>query len=105
MRRRASPTKEELERRSFRRLRALVAVLAVAALVAGALTVFATGQQWTRLRRRSGTRSARELAAASVANLDVDPERSILLALEAIDETRSVDETVLPEAERPSTEP
>src|SRR5262245_5158747 len=35
---------EELERRSFRRLRALVAVLAVAALVAIGLTVFATRQ-------------------------------------------------------------
>ena len=42
---------------------------------------------------------ARELAAAAVANVDVDPERSILLALEAIDRTRSRDEPVLPEAE------
>ena len=42
---------------------------------------------------------SRALAAASVANLEVDAERSILLALEAIDRTRSVDGTVLPEAE------
>ena len=86
-----------LERRSVRRLRAIVAVLAVAALVAAGLTVFATGQQReAQAQERNAT--ARELAAASVANLEVDPERSILLALEAIDVTRSADGTVLPEA-------
>ena len=89
---------EELERRSFRRLRALVGVLAVAAIVAIGLTVFATTQRG-RAESQERTAVARELAAASVANLDVDPERSILLALEAIDQTRSVDEPVLPEAE------
>jgi WD40 repeat protein/class 3 adenylate cyclase len=89
---------EELERRSFRRLRALVAVLGVAALVAIGLTVFATNERGrAEQERRNAT--VRELAAASVANIEVDPERSILLALEAIDRTRSVDGTVLPEAE------
>ena len=39
------------------------------------------------------------MAAAAVANLDVDPERSILLALAAVDRTDSADGTVLPEAE------
>ncbi len=69
-----------------------------AALVAAGLTVFATGQQGkAQAQERNAT--ARELAAASVANLEVDPERSILLALEAIDETRAADGTVLPEAE------
>jgi WD40 repeat protein/class 3 adenylate cyclase len=88
----------ELERRSFRRLRALVAVLAAAAVVAGGLTIFATTQRGrAEEERRNAT--ARGLAAASVANLDVDPQRSILLALEAIEATRSADGTVLPEAE------
>jgi WD40 repeat protein/class 3 adenylate cyclase len=87
----------ELERRSFRRLRALVAVLAVAAVVAGGLTIFATRQQG-RAEREERFAAARELAAASVANIDVDPERSVLLALEAIERTRSVDGFVLPEA-------
>jgi WD40 repeat protein/class 3 adenylate cyclase len=89
---------EALERRSFRRLRALVAVLAVAAVVAIGLTLFATRQS-SRAASEERTATARELAAASVASLDVDPERSILLALEAVDETRSVDGNVLPEAE------
>ena len=88
----------ELERRSFRRLRALVAVLGVAAIIAIGLTVFATTQRG-RAERESRIAVARELAAASVANLDVDPERSILLALEAVDVTRSADGTVLPQAE------
>ncbi len=88
---------QELERRSFRRLRALVAVLAVAALIAIGLTVFATSQRG-RAQSEERRATARELAAASVSNLDVDPERSILLALEAIDRARSVGSEPLPEA-------
>ena len=88
----------DLERRSVRRLRAVVAVLAAAALVAVGLTVFAMTQRGgAQTARRIAV--SRELAAASVANLDVDAERSVLLALEAIEETRSVDGEVLPEAE------
>ena len=43
--------------------------------------------------------TARELADAADANLAEDPERSMLLALAAIDTTRSSDGTVLHEAE------
>jgi WD40 repeat protein len=42
--------------------------------------------------------TSRELAAASLNNLNVDPERSILLALQSVSTTRSVDGTVLPES-------
>jgi WD40 repeat protein len=42
--------------------------------------------------------TARELAAASLNNLNVDPERSILLALQSVSTTRSADEIVLPES-------
>ena len=93
-----SQRERALERRSFRQLRALVAVLATAALVATGLTVFAYTQR-QRAEREARIASARELSAAAVANLDVDPERSILLALEAVDRTRAVDGAVLPEAE------
>src|SRR4051812_8858222 len=86
------------ERRARIRLRGLVAVFAVAALVAAALTLVARDQ-----RQRAGSAAriatARELAAAAIANLDADPERSILLAIQAVRETRSHDGTVLPEAE------
>ena len=97
-RRRASAHERDLERRSVRRLRAVVAILAVAAVIAGALTVFAIGQS-SRAASEERNATARELAAASVANLEVDPERSILLALEAIETTREPDGIVLPEAE------
>ena len=87
-----------LERRSMVRLRALVAVLTTLALVAGGLTAFAFNQRGAA-QREARLATARELAAAAVANLDVDPERSILLALEAVDATWKVDRTVVPEAE------
>jgi WD40 repeat protein/DNA-binding SARP family transcriptional activator len=94
-----------LEGRSVRRLRTLVAVLTVAALVAGGLTVYAVSQarraadQTLRAASEARVATARELAAAADASLQVDPERSMLLALEAIEYTRSADGSVLPEAE------
>ncbi|MCL4299437.1 MAG: protein kinase [Anaerolineae bacterium] len=42
--------------------------------------------------------TSRELAAASVKNLEVDPELSILLALQAVTTTYVVDQLALPEA-------
>ena len=56
---------------------------------AGSLTLIATtsGRGPTEAAGRDEARvaTARELAAAAVANLEVDPERSILLAMEAVD--------------------
>ena len=87
-----------LERRSVKRLRTLVAVLAVAAVVGASLTLVAKNQS-TRAERESRIAVARELAAASVASLEEAAERSILLAIEAIETTRDADGSVLPEAE------
>jgi WD40 repeat protein/DNA-binding SARP family transcriptional activator len=86
-----------LERRSVRRSRALVAVFAAAALVAASLT-FVANRESGRAEHASRLATARELAAAAMANLDDDVERSLLLAIRAVDTTRSVDGTVLPEA-------
>jgi WD40 repeat protein/DNA-binding SARP family transcriptional activator len=86
------------QRRSTNRLRLLVAVFAVAALVAGSLTIIARNQS-RRAEGESRIATAHELAAAAIANLEVDPERSILLALEAVRMTRSADGTVLRDAE------
>src|SRR4029453_13244245 len=84
------------ERRSVRRLRAIVAVLTVAALIAAGLTVFATGQQReAQAQERNAT--ARELASASVANLEGDPERSLLPAPEATRVPPPADAPALPE--------
>jgi len=71
-----------LERRSLRRLRTLVGVLGVAALVAAGLTIFAFRQSQNS-KHEARIATARQLTAASAANLDIDPERSILLALRA----------------------
>ncbi len=84
-----------VERRSVKRLRALVAVLTAGVLVAGTLTAIAidrnsTAQHATRLAFAS------ELATASFANLEVDRELAVLLALQS----RRVSEgIVLPQAE------
>ena len=88
----------ELERRSVRRLRGLVAVFAVLALVATGLTALTVDQR-RRAEREARRAGARELAAAATANLGVDPELSILLALEAVDATQTADGTVVREAE------
>jgi WD40 repeat protein/DNA-binding SARP family transcriptional activator/class 3 adenylate cyclase len=94
-----------IERRSARRLRGLVALFAVAALVAGSLTVAATnqreraGREADRAEREARIATSRELAASAVANLEVDPELSVLLASKAAETTRSSDGTVLREAE------
>jgi hypothetical protein len=85
-------------RRSRRLLQGLVAVLALGVLAASTLTVVAVGER-RDAARQSRIAFARELAAASVANLDVDAERSMLLALQAIETTRASDGAVLPEAE------
>jgi WD40 repeat protein/DNA-binding SARP family transcriptional activator len=87
-----------LERRSVSRLRTLVAALAVAALVAGTLSAFALGQR-ARAQREARIATARELAAAARVNLEVDPDLSINLALEAVATTRGPDGIVLREAE------
>ena len=87
------------ERRARRRLRGLVAVFAVAALVAGTLTVVANDQR-SRADSASAIATAREIAAAATAVIDEDPELAILLAMEAIEASRSANGSVIPEAEQ-----
>jgi WD40 repeat protein len=101
----ASERETERQQRTTRRLRGLLAALTVffaIALVAGGLALVQRGQAREEARRAErGARiaTARELAAAAVANLEVDPELSILLATEAVHATRSFDGAVLREAE------
>ncbi len=85
-------------RRRLRDLHLTIAGLCVGLLLTTGLTVFALAQS-QRLATEGRIGSARELASAAVANLDVDPERSILLALGAVDATRETDGIVVPEAE------
>ena len=94
--RRQQEHERSLERRSVQRLRALVALGVTAALVASALTAIAVRQR-SSARRDARVATSRELASAAQANLEIDPERSILLALQAVATTRE-DGTVLPDA-------
>ncbi len=86
------------DRRSLSRLRLALGVVAVFAVVASALTVVAL-DRGRATEEQSRASRARELAAASLASLDLDPELSTLLALEAVATTRVEDGTVLREAE------
>lgn len=64
----------------------LAGALAVALLMAVAALLF--GRQAQTASRLA---TSRELAAASVANLEIDPERSILLALKALEASRTIE--------------
>jgi WD40 repeat protein/DNA-binding SARP family transcriptional activator len=87
-----------VERRSVRRLRWLVGATLVAVLVVGALSVFALDRSRDATANEREAR-ARELANAARNNVDIDPELAVLLALEAVDTTRTDDGHVLREAE------
>ena len=87
-----------LERRSIRRLRGIVAAVTAAALVASVLTAVAVDQR-SQARREARLATVRELAAAAAVNLAVDPELSLLLAVEAVELARSDGGTVQPEVQ------
>ncbi|MGD9050014.1 MAG: BTAD domain-containing putative transcriptional regulator, partial [Anaerolineae bacterium] len=87
----------EEQARASRRLRWLAAGLGLLLLVA-LVSAFLALQQARRAEQQTRLATSRELAAAAVAQLDVDPERSILLALEAVDATYATEGKVLLEA-------
>ena len=74
------------------RLRVLAGVLAAGTLVSAGLAITAglneTSRGYAALAR------VRELASAAVAATGTDPERAVLLALEALDESRAGGDTV-----------
>jgi WD40 repeat protein/DNA-binding SARP family transcriptional activator len=96
--RRAAEHRARHQARINRRLRALLAVTAIF-LVGSVIVGFVAVGQRDRAERAGRVATARELAAAANANLDVDPERSILLALAAVEHSRPAGGSVLPEAE------
>ncbi len=76
-------------RRAEEQTRAAVQIRKRSLILAGTLVVtvllaMAAGWLGWQGRRASQIAVSRELAAASISNLDIDPERSILLALEAV---------------------
>ena len=88
--RRALETRTMQEARTNRRLRRLLvfsAVVVVAAIIAGLVAVRQAGRADTE-GQRSGVR---ELAARATADVDIDPERSALLALAALERAGAED--------------
>jgi WD40 repeat protein len=101
----AERQRAETQARAAQALRRRAVFLAGALLIAGILAVVAVlfGQQASRNARQAQHDAqialAREWAAAAISNLDVDPERSVLLALQAVSVTYNEDGTVIREAE------
>jgi hypothetical protein len=87
--------REAAGRRRTRWLAAALAVALVGSIVAGVVAL----DQRAGAQREAQVAAARELAAAAIVNLDIDPELSTLLALEAVDATLGMDGTVVREAE------
>jgi WD40 repeat protein/transcriptional regulator with XRE-family HTH domain len=73
-----------------RRLRQRAVFLTVALFVAGVLAITALSF-WYGAVRANHLANSRELAAAAISNLQVDPERSVLLALQALDEADTLE--------------
>jgi WD40 repeat protein len=82
-----------------KRARYLTGAFIIALIMAFTALFFGSQARQTAVTAQNERRlaTARELALASINNLDVDPERSLLLALQSAATTRSVDGTVLPE--------
>ena len=85
-------------RKARTRRRTLIGILLGSTMVAVGLAAVAFYQR-AESEKQSRFSSARELASAAVANLTVDPELSVLLAVEAVRVTQEIDGLVLPEAE------
>ena len=85
------------QRRAVRRLQATAGVLALAVAAATGAAVFGLVQQ-DRAEQASLVSTARALAAAALARLDEDPERAVLLALQAVGTVAGEDGLPLPAA-------
>jgi WD40 repeat protein len=94
----AQKKRAEEQARSAVNLRWLAIGLTIFLLVAIGAALLAV-RQTESAQEQTRLTFARELAGAALNNLDVDPERSILLALQAVDVTYARDGTVTKEAE------
>ena len=80
----------EEQSRSSRRLRVRAVFLTIALALAGVLAASAL-LFWQRAVQANHLANSRELAAAAINNLQVDPERSVLLALQALNEADTLE--------------
>jgi WD40 repeat protein/transcriptional regulator with XRE-family HTH domain len=98
---RLAETQTRAAGRLRRRAIFLVGALIIAALLAASSAIFAQQSNANAARAEGERRLAfsRELSVNAVSNLDVDPERSILLALQAVSVSSEGGKPVLLEAE------
>jgi WD40 repeat protein len=109
--RRTAQAREQADRERLRRR--ILQGLAVGFLIALILTTLALWQWNVATKAQTAAENAqtvaehearnaviRELSAAALNNLAIDPELSVLLALEAVAQTREIDGTVTAEAEQ-----
>jgi WD40 repeat protein len=94
----AEQRRAETQTQSSNRFRRLAAGLGLVLIIALGATYFAF-QQSRVAQAENRLAAARELAAASINNLDTNPELSILLAMQAISVTYDHDKFVTAEAE------
>lgn len=80
----------EEQTQSNRRLRRRGLFLSIAFVLMGVVASLAFAF-WQRAARAERLATSRELAAASIGSLDVDPERGVLLALEALKEADTLE--------------
>jgi WD40 repeat protein len=88
----------EIQARSARGLQRRAVLLSVALLAALGLAI-AAFLFYRQAESQRQLASARELAAAAIGNLEVDPQLSLLLALQAANATSGDRQTLLPEVE------
>jgi WD40 repeat protein/serine/threonine protein kinase len=94
----AEKQRAEVQTRANKRLRWSLIGLTAFLLVAIGAAFFAM-RETQRAEQQTRLTTARELAGAALNNLEIDPERSMLLALRAVATTYDHDETVTREAE------
>ncbi len=85
--------------RTRNRMIAAVGVVALTLAVLANIFGLQANQNAARAEQEARLATSRELASASIANLTVDPELSILLAIESVSQTYAINQTALPEAE------
>ncbi|HLE50435.1 MAG TPA: helix-turn-helix domain-containing protein [Anaerolineales bacterium] len=83
---------------SVKRLR-LHRIFLTSALVLAIIAAIFAGIFASTSRQQALISAVRELSSSANLNLEIDPELSILLALQAVNKTYGLDHTVLPEAE------
>jgi WD40 repeat protein/tetratricopeptide (TPR) repeat protein len=91
-------TQEQVQEKFERRVAKLNKWLVVASIIAIILAGIAW-LKWRDAQKEATIAHSLQSATAAIANLNIDPERSVLLALQAVSLSRSVSKSVLPEAE------